>query len=165
MQTTLNTTRENYDSSPNGLQCTFLKIGSTGIKVYTSAMERDFAYANQLRLHNMGLAPLVGYKCDVKIGGDNNYNARTGYAFETGIAEVFDKKYWKGLDDDDAAIYRNRFEIGCRDLADKLASEGITWLDDHCGNVGFDPDTGESVLIDCADDIFGDGSIGLDALC
>ena len=152
---------DGFEKSPSGINCTFLKIGNTGLKCYKSEKLRDRSYANQHALSLLSVAPKVGLKTTVMInrGGEDC----TYYAHETECAEVHDKaRYLELVNNDYAAgmAYRNRFEDAASNLKTKL--EGIiTWFDNHGGNVGFDSD-GNAMIIDCADDLFGDGSVDQD---
>jgi hypothetical protein len=149
---------ETFEHSPNGCQCVFIKIGEKGIKVYRSREERDLSYVNQLKLHRMDLAPGVGYKCEAKIGGC------THYAFETECVECYDSKVYSDLGGSERYAYRQRFTDGVAEVAGKMHDAGLIWCDDHNGNVGYDEKTGEWLLIDCADAVFGDGTVGIDAV-
>ena len=147
--------------SPSGINCTFIKFGKTGLKCYKSERLCNRSYANQLAIADVGLAPKVGFKTTVTInmgGVDCTY-----YAHETDIVEdIFDRAYYKGLrengEHDKAFTYYDRFRDAANELSYDLRGHGVTWLDNHPGNVGFDCN-GNAVIIDCADDLFGGGYV------
>jgi len=157
MTTVLSVARETFETSPNGCQCVFIRIGNKGLKVYRSIEERDFSYVNQYKLSNMGIAPRVGYKCEVTISGD------THYAFETDCVECYSREVQADLGYTAGRAYRERFQAGVGIVANKMSEANLRWHDDHTGNIGWCEDRQEWLLIDCADDLFGSGTVGSDA--
>lgn len=54
------------DSSPEGIQCSFIPLNDKwGIKVYSCKSTRDYAYINQKKCLEIGLAPELGDKIDL----------------------------------------------------------------------------------------------------
>ncbi len=76
--------------------------------------------------------------------GDGGYVEFAGYVYETELADCAE---W---DDYDA-------EIDIDELQENLAEIGCDWHDVHAGNMGYID--GRAVLIDCGDELFGDGSV------
>jgi hypothetical protein len=147
--------RVDFHKSPSGIDCTFVKFGNTGLKLYKREYLRDRSYTNQHALSIMGVAPKVGHKTEVtvKTGREDS----TYYAFETDIVnDVYDCHHYTDLIENDSYTAAKKYEGRFRDAARALTVElkdTITWNDNHAGNIGFD-DAGNPMIIDCADNLF-----------
>lgn len=151
---------DDFTESPSGVNCTFIKFGTTGLKCYKEKWLRDRSYSNQLALSELSLAPAVGMKTDVTVneGGEDC----TYYAHETEVlTDIADKTVFDGLIEDvgydEAWEYLDRFNEASHNIKSKLP-DYVVWRDSHAYNVGFG-DSGNPMIIDCADDLFGDGSV------
>ena len=82
---TLTVENDTYLDAPKGIDCHYVCMGRTGLKVYVNEEKRDLSHGNQVWLHSRGLAPRALFKCRVKIEGC------TYYAFETDAVEVKDR--------------------------------------------------------------------------
>ena len=156
---------DDFRQSPNGIACTFLQIGNTGLKLYRSKRSRDLSYSNQLKLSEWGVAPTVGMKTEVMV--KSAMGDRTYYAFETEIVECADRRHHNGLCNDTSPegyatsqAYIKPFRNALCELRAALEGcpEYVNWIDDHTFNVGITSD-GRPVLIDCADNLFGNGNV------
>jgi len=124
-------TKEQLSNSPNGCDCTFVKIGGAGLKCYNDSEQRDRQYQLQQWFALRGLAPRAWFSFDFE-GPDGS----TIYAYYSEIVEV------KGHDD-----YENKWYRAASDLRVELEEKfGINWTDDHGGNVGHNGE--RFVLID-----------------
>ena len=149
-----------FQESPSGVNCTFIRFGTTGLKCYRTKRLRDRSYANQLYLSELGFAPTVGMKTVVTVNEDGV--DCTYYAHETQVlTDVLDRKVYDNYRDncewDKADEFTERFDHAAWVLSGDLP-DNVIWNDSHCFNVGFD-DSGQPMIIDCADDLLGDGSI------
>ena len=123
-------TSQKLSSSPSGCDCTFVKIGNSGMKIYREQKHRDRQFDLQGKFHKHGLAPQCWFSFDFK-----GPNGQTLYAYYSEVAETQDTL---GYD-------------RCRDLIarlrDRVENEfGVKWGDHHADNVGVL--NGADVIID-----------------
>lgn len=73
--------------SPSGISCVFIKVEeagfSFGIKTYRNKVTRDFGYAKQKEMNELGLAPATYGKFDLPEGNERRY------CYITEIVDVF----------------------------------------------------------------------------
>jgi len=124
------------DKSPGGVDCNYIRLGNSGLKVYRRAETRDRAARNQRRL--AAYAPrVIADDVTVIIAG------RSYPAYETEHAQTPKRG---------TAEWRQAYydaEVLCSELEEIY---DLVWRDSHGGNVGYL--NGRCVIIDTADRLF-----------
>jgi hypothetical protein len=127
-------TNQQLFNSPAGNDCTFVKMGGAGLKVYEDRDDRDDQYELQRFFHEVGLAPKCWFAFDF-VGP----NGEDMFAYYSDVVTV--------TGDADCGSWVD-FEDACDSLKEKLECEyGTYWSDNHSGNVGRDA-TGKFVMLD-----------------
>jgi len=135
----IDTTTLSYDllnSGRTGAYCTFVKIGSRGLKTYKSENERDRHYQHQLDLSLASLAPETFGTIDCML-----HDGSMRYAYWTECAECADDVH------NDEWVERKDCAV-LAELQDRLEEFGYPWNDDHSGNWGYVDDRKRAVIID-----------------
>jgi len=113
-------TNETLQSSPSGIDCIFVKIGDSGMKIYLDDGTRDLQFDLQTRFHKHGLAPNCWFSFDFK-----GPNGSMLYAYYSELAETRDTLGYDMCNDISCELYT--------EIKDQF---GVEWSDDHAGNVG-----------------------------
>jgi hypothetical protein len=139
---TIDTTLLTYaelNSGKAGAYCTFVKIGSRGLKCYKCRDQRDKHYRFQSELSEAYLAPATFGTTDCVLP-----DGSVRFAYWTDCVEVAEDRHctdW--IEMTDCKAYA--------ELIDDLEEYGYPWNDDHTGNFGYvknDDGTERAVIID-----------------
>jgi len=129
-------TNKQLGESPAGCDCTFVKMGGAGLKVYEGEEgreERDEQFRLQQLFHKIGLAPEAWFCFDF-----TGPNGEDMFAYYSEIVQNTNDENANWIDYDRAANKLRR-TLECE--------HGIIWTDNHSGNVGRRTD-GTFVIID-----------------